>query len=85
MEESLECALKSLLNIAEEGGYLKTDTKEDNHHAESVIRKCFITMKRVIHCKNKDEKMLQIEVTKKTWRCSCGGRQSNKETINDIR
>ena len=37
----LECALKSLLNIAEDGGYLKKDKREDIHHAVSVIRKCF--------------------------------------------
>ena len=45
MEGRLECALKSLLNIAEDGGYLKNDKKENIRHAMSVIRKCFLKMK----------------------------------------
>lgn len=62
VEERLESALKNIVNIAETGGYLKKDSKEDLQKAVSVIRECFITLKYALGNKNKENNESKDEV-----------------------
>ena len=55
VEQRLECALNSLVNIAETGGYLNKGTKEDIYKAVSDIRKCFLKLQCTAGYKNEAE------------------------------
>ena len=62
VEERLESALKYLTNIAETGGYLKKEIKEDIQDAVSTIKNCVKVMKDEIDDKKNERKKLMSKV-----------------------
>ena len=49
-EECLENTLSRIVKLAEEGGYMKKEIKNDILEAVSEIRKCFETLKTDERC-----------------------------------
>ena len=56
--ESVDRALKSLNNIAEEGGYLKKEMKEDIKNSVSVLKNVFTGMRADINSMNEEKRRI---------------------------
>ena len=54
--------MKSLSNIADKGGYLKKETKEDIQNVESVLKNIFTDMRAEIYSLNEEKMKLEMEV-----------------------
>ncbi|KAJ4446387.1 hypothetical protein ANN_13083 [Periplaneta americana] len=76
-EDRLSSALQYLENVAETGGYLKKETKEDIRNSVSVIRSCFNELKTTLESNMKGKHSLASDdKSDKTPDIDCEGGES---------